>query len=71
MLAQALEVADLEAVLLQHRHHHADLVQLGVGEDVTIHELAVDPARVVANRPRLRPGGPMAFARPTRASACG
>ena len=47
MLAEALEVADLEAVLLQHRHHHADLVELAVGEDVALHQLAVDAARVV------------------------
>ena len=42
MLAQALEVSDLEAAPLDRRDHVAELVELAVGEDVPIDE-AVAP----------------------------
>ena len=49
MLAERLEVAYLEAGLLQHRHHHADLVQLAVGEHVALDQIAVDPGGQVGS----------------------
>jgi len=38
VLAPGSRGGHLEAVVLEHRDHHADLVQLAVGEDVAVHE---------------------------------
>ena len=45
MLAQALEVAHLEAVRLEERHHRAHLVQFAVGKDVALDKGAADLRR--------------------------
>ena len=45
VLAQTLEMTNLETVRLEHRHHGADLVELAVGKDVALHEGATDLGR--------------------------
>ena len=51
VLAEALDMADLEALLLHRRDDGADLVQLAVREDVPVDEASSDRAANWRGRP--------------------